>query len=132
MGSGDRLAPGESRWRAIEFNSLTGTTPSQCANAYAMADFDPSAGQGPQVRSQDAQVAFSCGGNTGKRNANFGFVHANGQGLSCAKYEVGHAGGTTYTIICAVSQRTALDCATAAAAGSGGNVQNVQMAFRPS
>ncbi|KAF9259319.1 hypothetical protein L218DRAFT_1059448 [Marasmius fiardii PR-910] len=127
MGSGDRIAPGESRWRAIEFSSLGGSVPPACANAYVLSDFDPDNPQGPQLESEDAYVDFACGGNTGKRNANFGFVHASGQSLACTKYETGHPGGTTYTIVCATNPQTALNCASAA----GGNPAPVQMAFVP-
>ncbi|KAG7094916.1 hypothetical protein E1B28_005722 [Marasmius oreades] len=121
LGSGDRLSPGQSRWQAVDFGTIPGTS-SSCANVYAVNDFPPTTAQ-PAVT---VNIAFQCGTATGKQNANFAFV-LNGQAMGCAKYETGHAGGTTVTILCAVNQGSALACAQA----SGGNGATIQMAFVP-
>ncbi|EEB95638.1 hypothetical protein MPER_05357 [Moniliophthora perniciosa FA553] len=122
LGSGARLSPSQSRWQAIDYSTLPGNTPSACANVYLLSDFVPTNAQPGII----ANIAFQCGTATGRQRANFAFV-LNGQGLSCAKYDTGHPGGTTQTIVCAVNQRSALDCAQA----SGGAPATIQMAFIP-
>lgn len=89
-----------------------------CSNVVSMVNTSPGLGL-------DANIAFQCNGVPGPHDANFTFV-VNGQPLGCAGVITGNAGGELTDILCAVSQRDAMDCLTQF---SGGTPFTVQMCW---
>jgi hypothetical protein len=101
VGSGNNI--GGMHIQARLFNDF-GPRVSDCDGVWVVTDLP--------VNTQLARpmdVAFNCGGKTGKLEAEFAFF-VNGAALQCAQRTDGHAGGTTTNIYCATRQQDAVKC----------------------